>query len=206
MTPRPMPLSRSIWRMEKPRRSRLRIASFLADNVGNTMSANGMANALSQTAKVTDKTVAAYVKAIDDAYAFYPAKRYDLHGKAVLRTLPKQYIVDTGLRSYLIGYRASDVGRVFENAVYLQLLHDGWSVHVGKLYQKEVDFVCLREGEVLYVQVADSMTDESTCARELAPLRSIADNHPKWVVVRQGSYPPDVDGIRIVRAADFFLR
>ena len=181
------------------------VCEFLADNVGNTMSANGMAGALSQTAKVTDKTVAAYVKALNDAYAFYPAKRYDLHGKAVLRTLPKQYIVDTGLRSYLMGYRASDIGRVFENAVYLQLLHDGWSVHVGKLYQKEVDFVCLREGEVLYVQVADSMTDESTRERELAPLRSIADNHPKWVVIRQGSYPPDIDGIRIVRAADFFL-
>ena len=181
------------------------VCEFLADNVGNTMSANGMAGALSQTAKVTDKTVAAYVKALNDAYAFYSAKRYDLHGKAVLRTLPKQYIVDTGLRSYLMGYRASDVGRVFENAVYLQLLYDGWSVHVGKLYQKEVDFVCLREGEVLYVQVADSMADESTRERELAPLRSIADNHPKWVVVRQGSYPPDVDGIRIVRAPDFFL-
>ena len=104
-----------------------------------------------------------------------------------------------------MGYRASDIGRVFENAVYLQLLHDGWSVHVGKLYQKEVDFVCLREGEVLYVQATDSMADETTRERELAPLRSIADNHPKWVVVRQGSYPPDVDGIRIVRAADFFM-
>ena len=181
------------------------VCEFLADNIGNTMSANGMAGALSQTAKVTDKTVAAYVKALNDAYAFYPVKRYDLHGKAVLRTLPKQYIVDTGLRSYLMGYRGSDVGRVFENAVYLQLLHDGWSVHVGKLYQKEVDFVCLREGEVLYVQVTDSMADEATRERELSPLRSIADNHPKWVVVRQGSYPPDVDGIRIVRAADFFL-
>ena len=181
------------------------VCEFLADNVGNTMSANGMAGALSQTTKVSDKTVAAYVKALNDAYTFYPAKRYDLHGKAVLRTLPKQYIVDTGLRSYLMGYRGSDVGRVFENAVYLQLLHDGWSVHVGKLYQKEVDFVCLREGEVLYAQVTDSMADEATRERELAPLRAIADNHPKWVVVRQGSYPPDVDGIRIVRAADFFL-
>ena len=181
------------------------VCEFLADNVGNTMSANSMAATLSRTAKVTDKTVTAYVKALNDAYAFYPAKRYDLHGKAVLRTLPKQYIVDIGLRSYLMGYRGSDVGRVFENAVYLQLLHDGWSVHVGKLYQKEVDFVCLREGEVLYVQVADSMADEATLKRELAPLRAIADNHPKWVVVRQGSYPPDVDGIRIVRAADFFL-
>ena len=181
------------------------VCEFLADNVGNTMSANGMAGALSQTMKVSDKTVAAYVKALNDAYAFYSVKRYDLHGKELLHTLPKQYIVDTGLRSYLMGYRASDTGRVFENAVYLQLLHNGWSVHVGKLYQKEVDFVCLREGEVLYVQVADSMADEATQKRELAPLRSITDNHPKWIVVRQGSYPPDVDGIQIVRAADFFL-
>ena len=181
------------------------VCEFLADNIGNTMSANGMAGALSQTMKVSDKTVAAYVKALNDAYAFYSVKRYDLHGKELLHTLPKQYIVDTGLRSYLMGYRASDTGRVFENAVYLQLLHNGWSVHVGKLYQKEVDFVCLREGAVLYVQVADSMADEATQKRELAPLRSIADNHPKWIVVRQGSYPPDVDGIQIVRAADFFL-
>ena len=181
------------------------VCEFLADNVGNTMSANSLAGALSQATRVTDKTVTAYVKALNDAYAFYPVKRYDLHGKAVLRTLPKQYIVDTGLRSYLMGYRDSDVGRVFENAVYLQLVHDGWSVRVGKLYQKEIDFVCLREGKVLYVQVADSMVDETTRERELAPLRAIADNHPKWIVVRQGSYPPDVDGIRIVRAADFFL-
>ena len=132
------------------------ICEYLADNVGNTMSANSMANVLSRTMKVTDKTVAAYVKAFNDAYVFYPTKRYDLHGKALLRTLPKQYIVDTGLRSYLMGYRESDIGRVFENAVYLQLLHDGWSVRVGKLYQKEVDFVCLREGEVLYVQAGNT--------------------------------------------------
>lgn len=182
------------------------VCEYLADNVGNTMSANSIAGALSQTMKTTDKTVASYVKALNDAYAFYPARRYDLHGKAVLRTLPKQYIVDTGLRSYLMGYRESDTGRVFENAVYLQLLHDGWSVHVGKLYQKEVDFVCVRDGEVLYVQVADSMLDEATLGRELAPLRSIADNHAKWIVVRQGSYPPNIDGIRIARAADFFLQ
>ena len=100
-----------------------------------------------------------------------------------------------------MGYRESDIGRVFENAVYLRLLHDGWSVSVGKLYQKEVDFVCLREGKVLYVQAVDSMMDEATRERELAPLRSIADNHEKWVVVRQGNYPHEIDGIRIVRAA-----
>lgn len=181
------------------------LCEYLADNVGNTMSANGIANALSQTMKVTDKTVAAYVRALNDAYAFYPAKRYDLHGKAVLKTLPKQYIVDTGLRSYLLGYRASDLGRLFENAVYLELLHEGWSVHVGKHYQREVDFVCLRDGEVRYIQVADDMLGKETLERELASLRSIPDNHTKLVVVRQGNYPSDIDGIRIIRAADFFL-
>ena len=181
------------------------VCEYLADNVGNTMSANSMAGALSRTMRTTDKTVAAYVRALNDAYAFYPAKRYDLHGKAMLSTLPKQYIVDTGLRSFLLGYRESDIGRVFENAVYLQLLHDGWTVHVGKLYQKEVDFMCLREGEVRYIQVTDSMMGEKTRERELAPLRSIRDNHEKLVVVRQGNYPSDIDGIRIVRAADFFL-
>ena len=181
------------------------LCEYLADNVGNTMSVNGIANALSQTMKVTDKTVAAYIRALNDAYAFYPTKRYDLHGKAVLKTLPKQYIVDTGLRSYLLGYRASDLGHLLENAVYLELLHEGWSVHVGKLYQREVDFVCLRDGEVRYIQVADDMLGKETLERELAPLRSIPDNHTKLVVVRQGSYPSDIDGIRIKRAADFFL-
>ena len=182
------------------------ICEFLADNIGNTLSANGMAGALSQTMKVTDKTVSAYVRALNDAYAFYPVRRYDLHGKAVLKTLPKQYIVDTGLRSFLLGYRPSDMGRVFENAVFLQLLHEGWSVKVGKLYQKEVDFVCIRNGEVQYMQVADNMFGEDTLERELAPLRSIPDNHAKCVVVRQGNYPQNIEGIRIIRAADFFLR
>ncbi len=181
------------------------LCEFLADNVGKEVSAKRIADALGPVMRTTDKTVSAYVRALNDAYAFYPARRYDLHGKAILKTLPKQYIVDLGLRSYLTGYRGADVGRAFENMVYLELLSQGWTVLVGKLYGKEVDFVCSKEGRTVYVQATDGMFSEETARRELSPLRSIKDNREKVVVVRQGSCPPDVDGIRIVGAADFFL-
>lgn len=96
-------------------------------------------------------------------------------------------------------------GRLFENAVYLQLLYEGWSVYVGKLNGKEVDFVATKDGRVLYVQATDEMFASETREREIAPLKSIRDNHEKIVVVRQGSYDTDIDGIRIVSARDFFL-
>lgn len=181
------------------------ICGYLADNVGRPVSANGIAKALRQPSGANDKTVASYIRALNDAYVFYPASRYDLHGKAMLRTLPKQYIVDLGLRSYLAGYRPGDYGSLLENAVYLQLLHEGYAVSVGKLYQKEVDFVCERDGRRLYVQVTDDMSSPGTIDRELSPLLSIRDGFEKMVVVRQGSYPGDVDGVRIVSARRFFL-
>ena len=181
------------------------ICEFLANNVGNEMSAKRMADSLSQTIKTSDKTAAAYVRALNDAYVFYPARRYDLHGKALLKTLPKQYIVDLGLRSYLNGYRRTDSEYLFENAIYLNLLYRGWTVHMGKLYGKEVDFVCSKEGRVLYVQATDDMTSPQTADRELSPLRSIRDNYEKVVVVRQGRYPADIDGVKVKGVSEFFF-
>lgn len=182
------------------------VAEFLADNIGNECSSNRIAGALSSAgSKTTNKTVFSYVGALEEAFLFYRATRYDLHGKALLKTNPKEYIVDTGFRTWMAGYRVTDTGRLFENAVYLQLLYEGWSVHVGKLYGKEVDFVATKDGRVLYVQVTDEMFASETREREIAPLKSIRDNHEKIVVVRQGSYDTDIDGIRIVSARDFFL-
>ena len=182
------------------------VAEFLADNIGNEFSPNGIAGALTSTgSKTTNKTVSSYVGALEEAFLFYRATRYDLHGKALLKTNPKEYIVDTGFRTWMAGYRVTDTGRLFENAVYLQLLYEGWSVHVGKLYGKEVDFVATKDGRVLYVQATDEMFASETKEREIAPLKSIRDNHEKIVVVRQGSYDTDIDGIRIVSARDFFL-
>ena len=183
-----------------------RIAEFLADNVGNLSSASSIANALTSGGrKTTNKTASSYIDALCEAYLFYRAPRFDLHGKEILKTNPKRYIVDLGFRSYLAGYRIGDRGRIFENAVYLQLLYDGWAVHVGKLYDKEVDFVAVKDGERRYIQVADNLASESTRERELAPLRAIKDAYPKMVVVREGTYEDDADGIRIVRAREFFL-
>lgn len=183
-----------------------RLTRFLADNVGNQCSANSIANALeSRGARVSRDTVASYLTALTDAYVFYPCERYDIHGKALLRTLPKYFLADVGIRSYLEGYRPSDVGRVFENAVFHELLYRGWSVHVGKLYGKEVDFVAVRDGRVVYLQVTDELFAEETRKRELDPLRSIRDNHEKAVIVRQGTYERDVDGIRILTPSEFFF-
>lgn len=182
------------------------MAEFLADNIGNECSSSRIAGALTSAGpKTTNKTVSSYVGALEEAFLFYRATRYDLHGKALLKTNPKEYIVDTGFRTWMAGYRVTDTGRLFENAVYLQLLYEGWSVHVGKLYGKEVDFVATKDGRVLYVQATDEMFASETREREIAPLKSIRDNHEKIVVVRQGSYDTDIDGIRIVSARDFFL-
>ena len=172
------------------------VAEFLADNIGNEYSPNGIAGALTSTgSKTTNKTVSSYVGALEEAFLFYRATRYDLHGKALLKTNPKEYIVDIGFRTWMAGYRVTDTGRLYE----------GWSVHVGKLYGKEVDFVATKDGRVLYVQATDEMFASETREREIAPLKSIRDNHEKIVVVRQGSYDTDIDGIRIVSARDFFL-
>lgn len=182
-----------------------RIAEFLVDNIGNECSPTSIARALTAAGtKTTNKTAASYMTALEEAFLFYRATRYDLHGKEALKTNPKEYVVDTGFRTWLAGYRVTDTGRLFENAVYFQLLFKGWRVHVGKLYGKEIDFVAIKDGERVYVQVTENMMDEPTKERELAPLKSIKDAWPKVVVVREGSYDSDVDGIRIIKARDFF--
>ena len=183
-----------------------RLCSFLADNVGNESSVNSIAGTIrAEGLRTANDTVDAYLSALREAYLFYRARRYDIRGKELLKTGGKHYVVDVGLRSFLGGYRDADQGRVFENIVYLQLLYDGYEVSVGKLRSGEVDFVATRGGERVYVQVTEDMTDPATMERELAPLRAVRDAWPKVVVTMRGSYPTDVDGIRIVSAADFLL-
>ena len=182
------------------------IATYLADNIGNQASASGIANTLTSAgAKTTHPTAASYIAALNDAYLFYRASRYDLHGKAILRTNPKEYIVDLGIRSYLAGYRTTDTGRLFENAVYLELLYRGYSVHVGKIYDREIDFVAIKDDERIYIQATDEMPDEHTLNREVAPLKTLKEAFSKMIVVRKGSYASDIDGVRIVNAQSFFL-
>ena len=185
----------------------LRIMSeYFADTVGRQCSVKKMTDAINAGGRaVTHRTLGTYMRALESAYLLYPCKRYDIHGRQILKTMPKYYLVDAGMRQYLTGYRGSDMGFVFENAVYLQLLYEGWQVSVGKLYQSEVDFVASRDGRTIYVQVTDEMDAETTRRRELGPLRAIRDSHEKLVIVRRGDSEVLDDGIRIVRARDFFL-
>ena len=182
------------------------LSEYFADTVGRQVSLNKVTAALDASGrKTTNKTVSAYVRAIEDAFMLYPCKRFDIHGRSLLKTLPKYYLVDTGLRHYLTGYRGRDIGFVFENAVYLELLYQGWAPHVGKLGSAEVDYIAVKDGRTVYVQVTDEMSAEATRERELKPLRSIRDNHEKIVVVRRGESEVTGDGIHIVNARGFFL-
>ncbi|WP_283171507.1 ATP-binding protein [Curtanaerobium respiraculi] len=183
-----------------------RICEFLADNVGSSNSVNSIAGAInSEGMKVANSTVDAYIGALVEAYLFYPVRRYDIKGKELLKTLGKHYVADTGIRSYLEGYRGADPGRVLENIVFLQLRYGGFEVSVGKLRGGEVDFVARKDDSTTYIQVSEDITDPGTLERELAPLRIIHDAFPKMVVVGKGDYPTNIDGIRIVNAIDFLL-
>ena len=183
-----------------------RTCCFLADNIGNENSVNSIAGALrADGVEAANSTVDSYMGALDEAYLFYPVRRYDIKGKDLLKTGGKRYIVDTGIRNYLQGYRDSDQGRVFENMVYLQLRYEGFEVSVGKLRSGEVDFVASGSDGRAYIQVTEDMTDSATMERELKPLRAIRDAYPKFVIAARGSYPREVDGIRILGVADFFL-
>lgn len=189
-----------------------KIICFLADNVGNSTSLNTISNTLvsekllenrPRQGKPATQTIAAYVGALMESYLFYDIKRYDIKGKEKLKTLGKYYIVDAGLRNYLL--RDLDTGHVIENIVYFELLRRGYDVAVGKVDSKEVDFIATKDEEKIYYQVTDEMIAESTRMRELAPLMEIRDNYEKIVIARSVDSTASVEGIIICRLTDFLL-
>ena len=191
-----------------------KIILFLADNIGNSTSLNSISNTLvsekmleerAKKGKPATQTIAAYVGALQEAYMFYEIKRYDVKGKAELKTLGKYYIVDTGLRNYLLGYRDMDTGHIIENIVYFELLRRGYDVAVGKVGEKEIDFIATKDDVKIYYQVTDDMTAESTRERELAPLKAVRDNYEKVVIAMSTNSTTPVEGIKIVRLIDFLL-
>ena len=140
-----------------------------------------------------------------EAYIFYEIKRFDIKGKEHLRTLGKYYIVDIGLRNYLLGYRDGDSGHILENIIYFELLRRGYDVAIGKIDNQEVDFIATKADEKKYVQVTESMNASETRERELAPLRKIRDSYEKIVIALECDFTQTQDGIKIIRALDFLL-
>ena len=160
-----------------------RILAYVMANVGTTFSAGSLAKFFkSEQRSVSPETVLNYVRYCCDAYLFYQVKRQDLQGKQILATSEKYYIADHGIREAVFGGNMRDINLVLENIVFLELLRRGYTVTVGKAGEKEVDFVCDRRGEKLYIQVTYLLASEEIVAREFGAYDGIRDNFPKYVV------------------------
>ncbi len=166
------------------------IIKFLSSNIGSPVSAKKVSDTINSSGrKISVNTVDSYIRALNQSYVFYKADRYDIKGKQYLKTLGKYYIVDTGLRNMLLAGTASDLGHLLENVVYLELMRRGYKIHIGKLIDKEIDFVVSGVKGVEYYQVSASVLDKNTMTRELSPLMKISDNHPKYLLTLDDIIP-----------------
>ncbi|MBQ7262181.1 MAG: ATP-binding protein [Synergistaceae bacterium] len=182
------------------------VTRFVFDNTGNPLSTKKIADALSSGGRKADvKTVERYLEGLMESFVIYQARRYDIRGKQHLKTLGKYYVVDHGMRSMLLGTSSADVGRVLENVVYLESLRRGYQVYVGKVDELEVDLVLRGRRGMAYIQVAASVRDPGTLARELAPLKRIADNYPKAILTLDEDPEADYEGIRRANALEWLM-
>ena len=191
-----------------------KIILFLADNIGSSVSVSSIGNTLVNEGLLEDgkrngtpsaHTVQAYVNALLESYFYYDIKRFDIKGKEYLRTLGKYYIVDIGLRNYLLGFRNRDSGHAIENVVYFELLRRGYDVAIGKVDNAEVDFIATKADDKLYVQVTESMASEDVRRRELAPLQKINDNYEKIVLSLDPGLDASYDGIKSLNLVNWLL-
>lgn len=191
-----------------------KIVMFLADNIGSNISVSSIGNTLVNEGLLEDgrrkgtpsaHTVQAYVNALLESYFFYDIKRFDIKGKEFLRTLGKYYIVDIGLRNYLLGFRDRDSGHAIENVVYFELLRRGYDVSIGKIDNSEVDFIATNTNDKMYVQVTEAMTSEDVRKRELAPLQKISDNYEKIVLSLDPGMDSSYDGIKSINLIDWLI-
>ena len=182
------------------------IGNFLMDNVGNQTSIRNVAAKLSSGSyKTNDKTVGAYITYFCRSFLFYPIQRYDIKGKKYLESDKKYYLSDLSFRFAEIGTKNADYGHLYENIVAIELLRRGYEVYVGKLYDKEVDFVAIKEGKKLYIQVADDISREDTFKREVSSLLSINDAYPKMLLARTKHDESQHEGIRIIDIARWLI-
>ena len=182
-----------------------RILAFVTANVGTTFSATSLSKFLkSEHRTVAPETILNYIKYCCDAYLFYQVKRQDLQGKQLLATNEKYYIADHGIREAVFGGNMRDINLILENIVFMELLRRGYSVTVGKTGNKEVDFVCDKRGERIYIQVAYLLASEETIHREFDVYDSLRDHYPKYVVSLD-EFDMSRNGIRHRNIRDFLL-
>lgn len=183
-----------------------RIISYVTANIGTTFSSTAISKYLKREGRsVSPETVLNYIKACTDAFLFYQVKRQDLQGKRILAVNEKYYVADHGVREAVFGGNRKDINLVLENIVYMELLRRGYTVTVGKIADKEIDFVCEDKGNKLYVQVAYLLASEDTIRREFGALAGVRDNFPKYVVTLD-EFDMSRDGIKHRNIRDFLLQ
>ena len=182
------------------------VIKFLSSNIGSPVSTKKISDTINSSGRrISVGTVERYLRALCDSFIFYKCDRYDIKGKQFLKTLGKYYLVDTGLKNMLLSASASDLGHLIENIVYFELLRRGYKVNIGKLAEKEVDFVASNTDGVIYFQVSASVLDENTLKRELESLSKIPDHHPKYLLTLDDFGNGNHDGIKQLNLIDWLL-
>ncbi len=184
------------------------IVKFIFDNIGNPISTKKISDTLtSKGLPTSNHTVENYIASFIESYLIYKAERFDVKGKNLLARDYKYYVVDTGLRSYLLGKKAdSDMGHILENIVYLELLRRGYKVYVGKIDDVEIDFVAENRDGLKYYQVALTVRDEKVLERELKPLQKTKDHYPKYLLTLDMDLEADYNGITKMNVVDWLLK
>ena len=185
-----------------------RVTKYLYDNIGNRTSMKNISDNIEGLTKNNSyNTISNYIDALIDSYMVYKANRYDIKGKELLKTQEKYYAVDIGLRYYMLGQSSGrDMGHILENVVYLELLRRGYKVYTGKVDDLEIDFVAKNSEDTVYYQVALTTRDESIIQRELAPLKKINDNYPKYILTLDDDLDADFEGIKKINVIDWLLK
>lgn len=182
------------------------IAKYLSSVVGSPVSVKSVTDYLTSNGrKVSPNTVDDYMDALAESYIFYPAERFDIAGKEILKSNKKWYIVDLGIRNHILPRKSYDLGFSIENIVYFELLRRGYKVNIGKYANSEVDFVAQKNGVLTYFQVTADMTDEETFEREMTPLKNIRDNYEKTVLTLDKFSVGNYEGIKVINLIDWLL-
>jgi predicted AAA+ superfamily ATPase len=183
-----------------------RVIHYAFDNIGNTFSGKNVADYFkSQQRKIDLNTVYNYLHALEGAFILYRVSRYDLKGKEILKTQEKFYLADISLLYATMGYRDRMIAGILENLVFLELKRRGFKVFVGKLDQREIDFVAEQREHKLYIQVAYKLESQETIDREFTPLLSVDDHFPKYVITMDEFFKDTIRGVNHLHISDFLL-